>query len=142
MTREVFTPAKPDLAARLYDMLSGLRDTGRDALREAMTWSAYQWTVLAVLTATFILVALSYGGIRAELAALKSERGGPDPASVSAEISKQMSNMQAVLIQAISEMKSGLSGDLAKIGAKLDVRSQAPKPAGRAAKPGPKPRPQ
>jgi hypothetical protein len=97
--------------------------------------------VLALLTATFILVALSYGGIRAELASLKEQRGviGSDPASINAETAKQISDLQAVLVQAISEAKSGLSSDIAKIGTKLDARSQ-PKPAAPTPKPSPRPR--
>ena len=73
MTTEVYR--KPGLGAKRADVMAGARDQARTALREAMTWSFYQWTVLALLTAIFILVALSYGGIRAELGALKSERG-------------------------------------------------------------------
>jgi hypothetical protein len=141
MTSEVYTQAGRGIGARLGDAAAGARDMGRAALHEAMRFDAYQWTVLALLTATFILVALSYGGIRTELAALKAERGatGPDPASISAETAKQISDLQAVLVQAISEAKSGLSGDIAKIGTKLDARSQ-PKPAAPAPKPAPRPR--
>jgi hypothetical protein len=114
----------------------------RAALKEAMAWDAYQWTVLALLTATFLLVALSYGGIRAELAALKQDRGVSDLLGVNAEIVKQMSDMKAGLTQDISDLKTGLGGDIAKIGAKLDARSQQPKPAAPAPKPVAKPRPQ
>ena len=46
---------------------------------------------------------------------------GSDPATISAETAKQISDLQAVLVQAISEAKSGLSGDIAKIGTKLDA---------------------
>lgn len=139
MTDNVFTPARRGIGARLGDVAAGAKDMARAALSEAMRWDAYQWTVLAILTATLILVALSYGGIRTELAALKEQRAAAalDPAAVSAETSKQISDLQAVLVQAISEAKTGLSGEIAKIGTKLDARSQAkptvptPKPATR-----------
>jgi hypothetical protein len=124
------------LRARLSDLTGGARDMARAALKEAMTWDAYKWTVLALLTATFLLVALSYGGIRAELAALKQDRA---MSGINAEIDKQMADMKAGLAQDISDLKSGLSGDLAKISAKLDAR---PKPAAPAPKPAAKPKPQ
>jgi hypothetical protein len=131
-----YTPSPRGIGARLGDAAAEARDMGRAALQEAMGWNAYRWTVLALLTATFILVALSYGGIRTELAALKEQRGaaGPDPASISAETAKQISDLQAVLVRAISEAKSGLRGDIAKIGTKLDARSQ-PKPTAPTPKP-------
>jgi hypothetical protein len=136
----VYTPTRRGIGARLGDVAAGARDMARAGLQEAMRWDAYRWTVLALLTATFILVALSYGGIRAELAALKEERApAQDQASISAETAKQISDLQAVLVQAISEAKSGLSGDIAQIGAKLDARSQ-PKPAAPAPKPAARPR--
>jgi hypothetical protein len=138
MTSEVYTPG---IGARLGDMAAGAREMARAGLHEAMRWDAYRWTVMALLTAIFILVALSYGGLRSEIAALKAERGAasPDPASVAAETHKQISDLQAVLVQAISEAKSGLSGDIAKIGTKLDARSQ-PKPPAPAQRPSARPR--
>jgi hypothetical protein len=136
MTDEAYTHGRLGLRARLSDLTAGARDMARAALKEAMTWDAYKWTVLALMTATFLLVALSYGGIRAELVALKQERA---MSAINAEIGKQMSDMKAGLAQEISEMKSGLSADIAKISAKLDAR---PKAAAPSPKPAPKPRPQ
>jgi hypothetical protein len=141
MADEVYMHAPRGFAARLGDVVSGAKDMARAALREAMRWDAYQWTVLALLTATFILVALSYGGIRAELAALKEGRGvpGQDQPGMSGEIGKQISDMHSALMQAISEMKAGLSADITKIGAKFDAK---PKAAAPAPKPAPRPRAQ
>jgi hypothetical protein len=141
MTDDVFTPERRGVAAWLRDGWDGAKDMARAALREAMRWDAYQWTVLALLTATFILVALSYGGIRSELAALKEERSASpqEQPAMSAEIGRQMSDMQTAIMQAISDMKKGLSGDLAKIGTKLDAK---PEPAAPAPKPSPRRRPQ
>jgi hypothetical protein len=141
MTDEVYTHERRGLTARLSDLTGGAKDMTRAALKEAMTWDAYKWTVLALLTATFLLVALSYGGIRAELAALKENRGtsAEGMAAINAEIGKQMSDMKAGLTQDISDLKSGLGGDLAKISAKLDARSQ-PKAAAPAPKPVVKPK--
>ena len=142
MTNDVYAHERRGIAARLSDWTAGGREMARTALRETMTWSAYQWTVLALLTAIFILLALSYGAVRTELAALKqNDAGAPDQSLVMlrADLEKRISEMQAGLTQSMAEMKSGLDASLAKIGAKLDVRSQAPKPATKP--PAPKPRP-
>jgi hypothetical protein len=113
------------------------------ALKEAMAWSGYQWTVLALLTATFLLVALSYGGIRAELAALKDARGNSDSATnIGVVLDKQMTDLKAGLTQSMSDMKTGLDASIAKISAKLDARSAVPKPPAPAPKPAAKPKPQ
>jgi hypothetical protein len=138
MTDNVFTPERRGIGAWFADVLAGVKDMARAALSEALTWDLYKWTVLALMTATFILVALSYGGIRTELAALKEERAGarvPDQTAANAEIAKQISDLQAALVQAIAEAKTGLSGDIAKINTKLDAKPKAPAPR-------PRPRPQ
>jgi hypothetical protein len=142
MTVEPYTHERPGIGAKLADWTSGLRGMARSAMRETMSWSFYQWTVLALLTATFILVALAYGGIRAELAALKDESPQVEAAPAVGDLEKRIADTEAVLVQAISEMKSGLSSDLGKIGAKLDARpvQQVPKPAAPAPKPAQRPR--
>jgi hypothetical protein len=139
MTETVFTPERRGIGARFGDVLAGAKDMTRAGLSEAMTWDMYKWTVLALMTATFILVALSYGGIRSELATLKQERSSAttDQSALKAEIGKQMSDMQAALAQAIADAKTGLSADIGKISTKLDAKPKAPAPA-----PKPRPRPQ
>jgi hypothetical protein len=140
MTETVFTPERRGIGAWFGDVLAGMKDMSRAGLSEAMTWDLYKWTVLALMTATFILVALSYGGIRSELAVLKEEQTSAPPdqsSALKAEIGKQISDMQAVLTQAIADVKTGLSGDLAKINTKLDAKPRAAAPA-----PRPRPRPQ
>ena len=132
MTDEAYTHGRLGLRARLSDLTAGARDMARAALKEAMTWDAYKWTVLALLTATLLLVALSYGGIRAELAALKQAQG-VSPQDLAA-IRTELSDMKTGLTQAMSEIKSGLDDSIAKISAKLDARPKAapaPKPAAR-----------
>ena len=144
MTHEAFGDERHGLRAKLADIGDGARDMSHAAVKEALAWTAYQWTVLALLTAIFVLVALSYGGIRTELASLKQERSGPglNQTNLNADSAKQMSDMQAALMQAMAEMKSGLESSIAKIGAKLDARGAAPKPAAPAPKPAAKPKPQ
>lgn len=129
MTDEVQTGARHKLAAKLQGFTGAARDMTHAALRETLSWSAYQWSVLALLTAIFLLLALSYGGIRAELAALKQDAGAPnDQAAIEAELGRQMSDLKSSLTQALVDMKSALEADIAKMGAKLDARS-APKAA-------------
>jgi len=140
MTHEAFGDERHGLRAKLADIGDGARDMSHAALKEAMAWTAYQWTVLALLTAIFVLVALSYGGIRTELAALKQERAAPglDQTNLTAELGKQMSDLKAGVTQTLSELESSI----AKIGAKLDARSTPPKPAAPASKPAAKPKSQ
>lgn len=143
MTDEAYTEQPRGFGAKAKDLTAGASEVCRSALKEAMTWTAYQWTVLALLTATFLLVALSYGGIRAELAALKQDQGGvsaQDLAALRTDMSAKLSEIQSSLAQTMTEMKSGISESVAKMGVKIE-RSQ-PKPTAPAPKPAPKPRPQ
>ncbi len=143
MTDEAYTEQPQGFGAKAKDLASGASEVCRSALKEAMTWTAYQWTVLALLTATFLLVALSYGGIRAELAALKQDQGGvsaQDLAALRTDMTAKLSEIQSSLAQTMTEMKSGISDSVAKMSAKIE-RSQ-PKPTAPAPKPAPKPRPQ
>jgi len=141
MTEKVDTEAKQGFQGKVRDLGGALRDIGGAGLRETVNWSAYQWTVLALLTAIFLLIALSYGGIRAELAALRENGGGAGaPAPAEADFSKRMSDLESSLGRALTEMKSGLAADLAAIGAKLDALGRTPKAAAPTSKPQPKPR--
>jgi hypothetical protein len=139
MTDQAFGNEQHGVRAKLAELTAGARDMTHSALNEALAWSAYQWTVLALLTAIFVLVALSYGGIRTELAALKQERAAPSAglAGIESKIGEQMSDLKSGVMGAIT----GLDDKITKIGAKLDARS-APKPAAPAPKPAAKPKPQ
>lgn len=140
MTEKSHMEPKQGFKGKLRDLAGAAQDTGSAALRETLLWSAYQWTVLALLVAIFLLIALSYGGIRAELAALKENGGGATvQAPGEADLSKQMSELQSSMSQALAEMKSGLASDLAAIGTKLDALGATPKPSAPAPKPKPKP---
>ena len=132
------------LAAKLQDFGGWGRDTAQTALREALNWTAYQWTVLALLTAIFLLVALSYGGIRAELDGLKQNAGASaqDRTSIEAAFGRQVSDLKSGFTKALADMKSALEADIVEIGAKLDARSRAPQPAAPRPRPAARPRPQ
>ena len=138
MSDEAFRDEQHSFKAKLADLTAGAKDMAHGALQEAMAWTAYQWAVLALLSAIFILVALSYGGIRTELAALKQENAAPgeDLARIESQIGQQMSDLKSGLMQAIT----GLDDKITKIGAKLDART-APKAPAPAPRPAAKPKP-
>jgi len=134
MTDEAYANVRQNLTARARELTNA-------AWNETATWDAFKWTLIALLCANFLLIALLYGGIKSEIADLKEDRGAADLASVSAELGKQMTDMKAGLTQAMSDMQSGFRDDVAKISAKLDkpapkpVIQQTPKPAAKARRP-------
>jgi hypothetical protein len=133
------------VASKLREFAGTAKDVGHAALRETLTWSTYQWTVLALLTAIFLLVALSYGGIRAELSTLKQNAGSStgDRTAIQSELGKQMADLKASLSQALADTKSALEADIAKMGTKLETRKEPSQPVAPAASPKPpaKPKP-
>ncbi|MBC8021103.1 MAG: hypothetical protein H7X78_07820 [Methyloceanibacter sp.] len=144
MTDEAPGEERQRLAAKLRDFGGWGRDTAHTALRETLNWSAYQWTVLALLTAIFLLIALSYGGIRAELDALKQNAGASaqDRTSIEAAFGRQVSDLKSGFTKALADMKSALEADIAELGAKHDARSRALHPATPRPRPAARPRPQ
>lgn len=134
------------VASKLREFAGTARDVGHAALRETLTWSTYQWTVLALLVAIFLLVALSYGGIRAELSALKQNAGSSteDRTAIESELGKQMADLKAGLSQALADTRSALQTEIAKMGTKLETRKEPPQQVAPAAAPKPlaKPKPQ
>lgn len=142
MTDEAYTDHARGFGAKVKDLTAGAREVGRSALKEAMTWSAYQWTVLALLTAIFLLIALSYGGIRTELAALKQNEASntaPDLAAIRGEMNAKLTDLQTNLTQGLTDVKTGLTESMTKLGAKIDAKAKATAPT---PKPAPRPRPQ
>jgi hypothetical protein len=141
MTDEAYTHARGVLVSKVRVLADEAKDILRAGLREAMAWDFYKWTVLALMTATFLLVVLSYGGIRAELAALKETRGTASDsiANIGASLDRQFLDLKASLTQSIIEVKTGLDASLAKISTKLDVKNE-PKPVQPVAKPTARPK--
>ncbi|HCL61439.1 MAG TPA: hypothetical protein DIC31_02975 [Rhizobiales bacterium] len=131
MTDEPYMDARQNFAARAMDM-------SRNVLKEAMAWDLFKWVVVALLIANLLLLALVSGSIKSHIAALKQDSG--TSAQDAADFGKQIADAKAGLAQAISEMRSALHDDVARISAKLDVRvQQPPKPAAPAAAAAPKP---
>jgi hypothetical protein len=105
---------------------------------DVRTWDVFRWIVIVLLALLILLV----GGLRSEIAELKQDRG--TSAEDLAGVSKEVGDTKAALTKAMTDMRSGLQGDIAKISAKLDARvQQQPKPAAppTAPKPGAKPKP-
>ena len=95
---------------------------------DVRTWDVFRWIVIVLLALNLLLLISLAGGTRSEIAELKQERNA-DAEQVS-RVSKDITDTRAALSQAISDMRSGLQGDIAKINTKLDVRAQpAPKPS-------------
>jgi hypothetical protein len=131
MTDEPYMDARQNFAARAMDM-------SRNVLKEAMAWDLFKWVVVALLIANLLLLALVSGSIKSHIAALKQDSG--TSAQDAADFGKQIADAKAGLAQAISEMRSALHDDVARISAKLDVHvQQPPKPAAPAAAAAPKP---
>jgi hypothetical protein len=131
MTDEPYMDARQNFAARAMDM-------SRNVLKEAMAWDLFKWVVVALLIANLLLLALVSGSIKSHIAALKQDSG--TSAQDAADFGKQIADAKAGLAQAISEMRSALHDDVARISAKLDARvQQPPKPAAPAAAAAPKP---
>jgi hypothetical protein len=117
MTDEPYRDMRQNFPARALDM-------GRNAIKEAIAWDLFKWVVIALLIANILLLAVVSGGIRGAVAELKQDSGSS--AQDAADVGKQIADIKAGLTQAISEMRSVLHDDVAKISAKLDARAQQP----------------
>jgi hypothetical protein len=109
---------------------------------DVRTWDVFRWIVIVLLALNLMLLIVLVGGLRSEIAELKQDRG--TSAKDLAGVSKEIGDTRAALTQAITDTRSGLQGDIAKISAKLDARvQQQPKPTAppAAPKPGAKPKP-
>jgi hypothetical protein len=109
---------------------------------DVRTWDVFRWIVIVLLALNLLLLILLVGGLRSEIAELKQDRG--TSAEDLAGVSKEVGDTKTALTKAMTDMRSGLQGDIAKISAKLDARvQQQPKPAAppAAPKPGAKPKP-
>jgi hypothetical protein len=137
MTQQTFTDQRQRFTGRAMDMSRAVLKIVSEDVR---TWDVFKWIVV-VLLALNLLVLLSLGGLRSEIAGLKEERGAS--AQDLATLSKELADTRAALTQAIANMRSGLHDDIVKINAKLDARAAPPpKPAAQPAqKPAAKPRP-
>jgi hypothetical protein len=111
---------RPSISARLIDM-------SRSVLKDLRSWDLFKWIVVALLGANFLLVAGLYSRIRSDIAELKEDRTAHDHAIGEAQtaLAKDIASVKAGLVQAISEMRSGVDEEVAKANAKLDALIQA-----------------
>ena len=140
MVQSNFANQSQQFAAKAADFSRAVLKIVSEDVR---TWDVFRWVVI-VLLALNLLLLLSLGGIKSEIAALKQDRSAA--AQEVARATKEIADTRAALTQAISDMRSALQSDIAKVNTKIDTRIQqaAPKPSpppSAAPKPG-KPRPQ
>jgi hypothetical protein len=108
-----FTAKAADLSRALFAVIA----------EDVRTWDVFRWAVI-VLCALNVLALLSLtGSIRSEIAALRSqeESAGIDQL---ARLTKEIADTGASLTQAISDTRSGLQGNVAKLNSKVDARLQ------------------
>jgi cell division protein FtsB len=140
MAQDNFANQGQQFAAKAADFSRAILKIVSEDVR---TWDVFRWLVI-VLLALNLLLLLSLGGIKSEIAALKQDRSAA--AEEVARATKETADTRAALTQSISDMRSALQSDIAKVNTKIDTRIQqaAPKPSpppSAAPKPG-KPRPQ
>ena len=140
MAQDNFANQGQQFAAKAADFSRAVLKIVSEDVR---TWDVFRWLVIVLLALNFLLL-LSLGGIKSEIAALKQDRSAA--AEEVARATKEIADTRDALTQSISDMRSALQSDIAKVNTKIDTRIQqaAPKPSpppSAAPKPG-KPRPQ
>jgi hypothetical protein len=140
MVQSNFANQSQQFAAKAADFSRAVLKIVSEDVR---TWDVFRWVVI-VLLALNLLLLLSLGGIKSEIATLKLDRSAA--AEEVARATKEIADTRAALTQSISDMRSALQSDIAKVNTKIDTRIQqvAPKPSpppSAAPKPG-KPKPQ
>src|SRR6188472_2052184 len=118
MAQDNFANQGQQFAAKAADFSRAVLKIVSEDVR---TWDVFRWLVI-VLLALNLLLLLSLGGIKSEIAALKQDRSAA---------AKEIADTRAALTQAISDMRSALQSDIAKVNTKIDTRMQqaAPKPS-------------
>jgi hypothetical protein len=89
---------------------------------DVRTWDVFRWAVIVLLALNLLVLLSSAGGIRSEIDALKQEHAtGTDQF---ARIIKEIADTRASLTLAISDTRTGLQGDIAKLNTKINARLQ------------------
>jgi hypothetical protein len=89
---------------------------------DVRTWDVFRWAVIVLFALNVLFLLSLTGSIRSEIAALSQEQsGGIDQP---ARVTKEIAETRASLTQAISDTRSGLQGDIAKLNTKIDARLQ------------------
>jgi Tfp pilus assembly protein PilO len=98
-------------------------DISRAALRELMAWDLFKWIVVALLAANCLLVAGFHSRMRSDIAELNRDRTtyAQEIADARTTLDKDIAGARAGLVQAISEMRSDVGEEVAKVNAKLDA---------------------
>ena len=89
---------------------------------DVRTWDMFRWAVMVLFALNVLFLLSLTGSIRSEIAALSQEQSaGIDQA---ARVTKNIADTSSSLTQAISDTRSGLQGDIAKLNTKVDARLQ------------------
>ena len=125
MAQDNFSNQGQQFAAKAADFSRAVLKIVSEDVR---TWDVFRWLVIVFLGLNLLLL-LSLGGIKSEIAALKQDRSAS--AEEVARATKEIADTRAALTQAISDMRSALQSDIAKVNTKIDARIQqvAPKPS-------------
>ena len=125
MAQDNFANQGQQFAAKAADFSRAVLKIVSEDVR---TWDVFRWLVI-VLLALNLLLLLSLGGIKSEIVALRQDRSAA--AEEVARATKEIADTRATLTQAISDMRSALQSDIAKVNTKIDTRMQqaAPKPS-------------
>jgi len=109
---------------------------------DVRTWDLFRWAVIVLLGLTLLFL-VSLAGIRSETAMLKEEQSASS--EYVARMTKEVADTRVALMKTITDTRTGLQGEIAKMNTKIDMRLQQaatptqPPPA--LPKPGPKARP-
>jgi methyl-accepting chemotaxis protein len=146
MAEGSFSHERQQFAAKAADFSRAILNIVSE---DVQTWDVFRWVVI-VLLALNLLLLLSLGGIRSEIAALRQDRSAAaeEVARAAEEVAraaKEIADTRAALTQSISNMRSGLKSDIAKVNTKLDVLARpapisSPPPAAASKPPKRKPR--
>ena len=125
MAQDNFANQGQQFAAKAADFSRAVLKIVSEDVR---TWDVFRWLVI-VLLALNLLLLLSLGGIKSEIATLKQDRSAATEEA--ARATKEIADTRAALTQAISDMRSALQSDIAKVNTKIDTRMQqaVPKPS-------------
>jgi hypothetical protein len=109
---------------------------------DVRTWDMFRWAVIVLLALPLVFLLSLAGDIRSEMAMLKEEQTAGT--GYLARMTKEIADTRVSLTKAITDTRSGLQGETAKMNTKIDMRLQQattpsqPPPA--PPKPGVKPR--
>jgi hypothetical protein len=129
-------------AVRLRKSRTAIYVQSGGLFEDVRTWDMFRWAVIVLLALPLVFLLSLAGDIRSEMAMLKEEQTAGT--GYLARMTKEIADTRVSLTKAITDTRSGLQGETAKMNTKIDMRLQQattpsqPPPA--PPKPGVKPR--